>query len=86
MHEENRWATLLRFEPSIWKDRIYSYGTWTYVRSKSSLNKNAKLFPDTMQFEDTNTDLKWDLWPIPQVYVDLNVDNPEGMAQNPGWN
>lgn len=86
MHEENRWATLLRFEPNIWKDRIYSYGTWTYVRSKSTLNKNAKLFPDTMQFEDTNTDLKWDLWPIPQVYVDLNIDNPEGMAQNPGWN
>ena len=85
MHEEDRWGTLLRMEPDIWKDRIYSYGMWTYNGSKSTLNKNAKLYPDTMQHEDVNTDIKWDLWPIPKSYVDLNADNPDGMKQNPGW-
>lgn len=85
MHEEDRWGTLLRLEPAIWKDRIYSYGMWTYNGAKSTLNKNAKLYPETMLHEDTNTDIKWDLWPIPKAYVDLNSENPEGMKQNPGW-
>lgn len=87
MFEEDRWATLLRQEPAIWKDRIYSYGMWIYDETLSTLNKNASLYPETQQFAygQPGTQIKWDLWPIPKDYVDLNTDNPEGMAQNPGW-
>ncbi len=87
MFEEDRWASFLRQEPAIWKDRIYSYGVWTYDATLSTLNKNAVLYPDSMLFEYGNpgTTIKWDLWPIPKDYVDLNTDNPEGMKQNPGW-
>ncbi len=84
MYEEDRWATLLRQEPETWKPRIYSYGTWSYTPSKATLNPNAKLFPETF-LQHVDTDIKWDLWPIPKDYVDLNTDNPEGMKQNPGW-
>ena len=62
---------------------------WSYDPAKCTLTKNAKLFPDTQQFNAANGGqspaLAWDLWPIPQTYVDLNTDNPEGMKQNPGW-
>ena len=90
MCEEDRWATFLRQEPSVWKDRIYSYGVWIYDPTLSSLNKNAEsvsLYPVGQQFAYGNpgSQIKWDLWPIPKDYVDLNTDNPEGMAQNPGW-
>jgi len=89
MYEEDRWATLLRQEPEIWKARIWSYGMWSYDASKGTLNPNAKLFPDTQQVDaghgGISPALAWDLWPIPDTYVDLNTDNPEGMKQNPGW-
>ncbi|MBQ3881141.1 MAG: RagB/SusD family nutrient uptake outer membrane protein [Bacteroidales bacterium] len=89
MYEEDRWATFLRQEPETWKTRIWSYGMWSYDPAKGTLNKNAKLFPDTQQVNAANGGqspaLAWDLWPIPQTYVDLNTDNPEGMKQNPGW-
>ena len=26
---------------------------------------------------------EWNLWPIPQTYIDLNVEAE--LAQNPGW-
>lgn len=89
MFEEDRWATFLRQEPDVWKTRIWSYGMWSYDAAKGTLNPNAKLYPDTQQVAPANgaqsPALKWDLWPIPKTYVDLNTDNPDGMKQNPGW-
>ena len=90
MYEEDRWATFLRQEPDLWKTRIWSYGAWSYSASKGTLNPNAKLYPETQQVDashggETVPELKWDLWPIPKAYVDLNTDNPEGMKQNSGW-
>jgi len=85
MYEEDRWATFLRQEPEVWKERVYAYGQYTY-RAGASLNPNAKLYPETQQFDTWQGTIKWDLWPIPLTYIDLNTDNPEGMQQNPGWN
>jgi len=89
MYEEDRWATLLRMEPETWKTRIWSYGMWSYDATKGTLNPNAKLYPDTQQVDASHgaqsPALAWDLWPIPQAYVILNTDNPDGMKQNPGW-
>ncbi len=87
MFEEDRWATFLRQEPQIWKVRLYSYGMWLYDPTLSTLNKNGSTYPDTMlhAYGQPGTQIKWDLWPIPKEYVDLNTGNPDGMKQNPGW-
>jgi hypothetical protein len=84
VYEEDRWATFLRQEPELWKERIYAYGQYTY-RKGAKLNPNAPLYPTTQQFDIWTGEIKWDLFPIPLTYIDLNTDNPEGMKQNPGW-
>lgn len=88
-YEEDRWATLIRQEPDVWKTRIWSYGMWSYDPVKGTLNPNAKLFPETQQVDAAHgaqsPALAWDFWPIPATYVNLNTDNPDGMKQNAGW-
>ena len=84
VYEEDRWATFLRQEPELWKERIYAYGQYTY-RKGAKLNPDAPLYPTTQQFDSWTGEIKWNLWPIPLTYIDLNTDNPEGMTQNPGW-
>lgn len=75
LYEENRWATLLRFEPSIWKQRIYDYGTYSA--------RSGKVYPEIRRWATYTEDIKFDYWPIPQAYIDLNTGAP--MEQNKGW-
>lgn len=77
LYEEFRWATFLRMKPDEWKHRIYDYGMYS-ARAGEETGWTVRRWAD---FTGT---IEWDLWPIPQTYIDLNTES-EGMPQNPGW-
>lgn len=76
MFEEDRWATLLRMKPEEWKQRITKYGMY-------SARGGDKVFPQERRWSEYTGDIKFNLWPIPQTYIDQNK-NAE-MPQNEGW-
>jgi len=80
LYEEFRWATFLRMKPEEWKPRIYNYGMYS---ARSNANP-ATLYPNTRRWAEDTGEIKFDLWPIPQTYIDLNTGS-DGMTQNPGW-
>lgn len=78
LYEEFRWATFLRMKPSEWKHRIYDYGMY-------SARADAPQGWEYRRWGDFTGEIEWNLWPIPQTYIDLNTAS-DGMPQNPGWN
>ncbi len=78
LYEEFRWATFLRMKPAEWKYRIYDYGMY------SARANDPKVGSDYRRWADFTGEIKWDLWPIPQTYIDLNTES-EGLTQNPGY-
>ncbi|MBR6211555.1 MAG: RagB/SusD family nutrient uptake outer membrane protein [Bacteroidales bacterium] len=77
LYEEFRWATFLRMKPSEWKHRIYDYGMYS-ARADAPSGWEYRRWPDF------TGEIEWNLWPIPQTYIDLNSES-DGMPQNPGW-
>ena len=77
LYEEFRWATFLRMKPSEWKHRIYDYGMY-------SARSDAESGWQVRRWADFTGEIEWDLWPIPQTYIDLNTES-DGLTQNPGW-
>ena len=77
LYEEFRWATFLRMKPEEWKQRIYNYGMY-------SARPGAQVYPDIRRWSEDTNEIAFDLWPIPQTYIDLNTGS-DGMTQNPGW-
>jgi len=77
LYEEFRWATFLRMKPSEWKHRIYDYGMYS-ARSEAEAGWQVR------RWAEYTGEIEWDLWPIPQTYIDLNTDS-DGLTQNPGW-
>lgn len=76
IYEEFRWATFLRMKPSEWKHRIYDYGMY-------SARADADKGWEYRRWDDFTGEIAWDLWPIPQTYIDINSETK--MEQNPGW-
>ncbi len=74
--EEDRWATFLRMKPEEWKPRILNYGMWC-------ARPGAKVYPEQRRWADYTGDIFFNLWPIPQTYIDLNKEAE--MPQNDGW-
>ena len=77
VYEEFRWATFLRMKPEEWKPRIYNYGMY-------SARPGAEVYPNIRRWSEDPSDLKFNLLPIPQTYIDLNTGS-DGMTQNEGW-
>jgi SusD family. len=77
LYEEFRWATFLRMKPAEWKHRIYDYGMY-------SARSDAESGWQVRRWADFTGEIEWDLWPIPQTYIDLNTES-DGLTQNPGW-
>lgn len=77
LYEEFRWATFLRMKPEEWKPRIYNYGMY-------SARGNAVIYPEIRRWAEETGDIKFNLFPIPQTYIDLNTGS-DGMYQNDGW-
>ncbi|SKC53194.1 SusD family protein [Bacteroidales bacterium WCE2004] len=77
LYEEFRWATFLRMKPAEWKPRIYNYGMY-------SARPGATVYPEIRRWAEDSGDIKFDLFPIPQTYIDLNTGS-DGLYQNEGW-
>ena len=77
LYEEFRWATFLRMKPAEWKHRIYDYGMY-------SARSTAEEGWQVRRWAEFTGEIEWDLWPIPQTYIDLNKES-DGLTQNPGW-
>ena len=77
LYEEFRWATFLRMKPAEWKHRIYDHGMY-------SARSDAESGWQVRRWADFTGEIEWDLWPIPQTYIDLNTES-DGLTQNPGW-
>lgn len=77
LYEEFRWATFLRMKPEEWKHRIYDHGMY-------SARTGAPVGWEVRRWGDFTGTIDWNLWPIPQTYIDLNNES-EGMPQNSGW-
>lgn len=77
MFEEDRWGTLLRMSPEEWKSRIYNYGMY-------AARNGAAVYPEVRRWAEYTSDIRFNNWPIPQTYIDLNTGAP--MEQNEGWN
>ncbi|MCR5351320.1 MAG: RagB/SusD family nutrient uptake outer membrane protein [Bacteroidales bacterium] len=77
LYEEFRWATFLRMKPSEWKPRIYNYGMY-------AARGGATVYPEIRRWAEDSGDIKFDLFPIPQTYIDLNTGS-DGLYQNEGW-
>jgi len=77
LYEEFRWATLLRMKPEEWKPRMYNYGMY-------SARSGAVVYPEIRRWAEDSGDIKFNLWPIPQTYIDLNTES-DGLTQNDGW-
>ena len=77
LYEEFRWATFLRMKPAEWKHRIYDYGMY-------SARSTAEQGWQVRRWAEFTGEIEWDLWPIPQTYIDLNKES-DGLTQNPGW-
>ena len=80
LYEEFRWATFLRMKPAEWKKRIYDHGMYS-ARSNAD---PATLYPNTRRWAEDTGEIKFNLFPIPQTYIDLNTGS-EGLYQNDGW-
>jgi hypothetical protein len=80
LYEEFRWATFLRMKPAEWKKRIYDHGMYS---ARSSADP-ATLYPNTRRWAEDTGEIKFNLWPIPQTYIDLNTGS-DGLYQNDGW-
>jgi tetratricopeptide (TPR) repeat protein len=80
LYEEFRWATFLRMKPNEWKKRIYDHGMY----SARTGTDPATLYPNTRRWAEDTGEIKFNLWPIPQTYIDLNTGS-EGLYQNDGW-
>ncbi len=78
LYEEFRWATFLRMKPDEWKHRIYDYGMY-------SARSGAEIYPDIRRWSEETGEIKFNLFPIPQTYIDLNTGS-DGLTQNEGWN
>ncbi len=78
LYEEFRWATFLRMKPDEWKHRIYDYGMY-------SARSGAEIYPDIRRWSEETGEIKFNLFPIPQTYIDLNTGS-DGLYQNDGWN
>ncbi len=76
LYEEFRWATFLRMKPSEWKPRIYNYGMY-------SARGNAEVYPAIRRWAEDSGDIKFNLFPIPQTYIDLTTGAE--LTQNEGW-
>ena len=77
LFEDFRWATFLRMKPEEWKHRIYDHGTY-------SARGDAKVFPEIKRWAVFKGEIEWNLWPIPQKYIDIN-NQSDGMPQNEGF-
>ena len=77
LFEESRWATFLRMKPEEWKPRIYKYGMY-------SARGGDEVYPEVRRWSEFQGDIQFNLWPIPQTYIDLNTG--ADMRQNEGWN
>ena len=77
LYEEFRWATFLRMKPEEWKPRIYKYGMY-------SARSGAEVYPNLRRWAEDSGEIKFNLWPIPQTYIDLNTGS-DGLYQNDGW-
>lgn len=77
LYEEFRWATLLRLKPAEWKQRLYDHGMYC-------ARPGATIYPEIRRWAEYTKNIPWDLFPIPQTYIDLN-NGSEGMPQNEGW-
>ena len=80
LYEEFRWATFLRMKPAEWKKRIYDHGMYS---ARSNANP-AELYPNTRRWAEDTGEIKFNLFPIPQTYIDLNTGS-DGLYQNEGW-
>ena len=78
LYEEFRWATFLRMKPDEWKHRIYDYGMY-------SARSGAEVYPNIRRWSEETGEIKFNLFPIPQTYIDLNTGS-DGLYQNDGWN
>ncbi len=78
LYEEFRWATFLRMKPDEWKPRIYNYGMY-------SARAGAEIYPNIRRWAEETGEIKFNLFPIPQTYIDLNTGS-DGLYQNEGWN
>ena len=80
LYEEFRWATFLRMKPAEWKKRIYDHGMYS-ARSNAPA---SELYPNTRRWAEDTGEIKFNLFPIPQTYIDLNTGS-DGLYQNEGW-
>ena len=80
LYEEFRWATFLRMKPAEWKKRIYDHGMYS-ARTNAPA---SELYPNTRRWAEDTGEIKFNLFPIPQTYIDLNTGS-EGLYQNDGW-
>ena len=64
-------------KPTEWKPRIYNYGMY-------SARPGATVYPEIRRWAEDSGDIKFDLFPIPQTYIDLNTGS-DGLYQNEGW-
>lgn len=81
-YEEFRWATFLRMEPQVWKQRIYDHGMYS---AQPGARVWTKEDPNIRRWAEYTEKIPFDYLPIPQTYIDLNTGNPDGMKQNIGW-
>ncbi len=77
LYEEFRWATFLRMKPEEWKPRIYNYGMYC-------ARGGAEVYPSIRRWSEDSGEIKFNLFPIPQTYIDLNTGS-DGLYQNDGW-
>ena len=77
LYEEFRWATFLRMKPDEWKPRLYNYGMY-------SARPGQTVYPEIRRWAEHTGNIEFDLFPIPQTYIDLNTES-DGMTQNKGW-
>lgn len=77
LYEEFRWATFLRMKPEEWKARIYNYGMY-------HAKAGDQVYPDIRRWAEDSGEIKFNLFPIPQTYIDLNTGS-DGLTQNEGW-
>lgn len=80
--EEFRWATFLRMEPQVWKQRIYDHGMYSARANTPATELGPKY---ARRWAEFTGEINFSYLPIPQTYIDLNTGNPEGMKQNEGW-
>ncbi len=77
LYEEDRWGTFLRMKPEEWQHRITKYGMY-------SARGGDKVYPEVRRWAEYTGDINFELWPIPQTYIDINTGAE--LAQNDGWN